>query len=149
MSEQIACPWCDAGFWAEPHPCPRLVVTVTYEPVPPTGHPYVEPRSELIWIAVDLDGTLAEGIWTPANPTREIGRPITINVAQTRELHDAGYKIWIHTSRPWTDYEIIETWLNFYKIPFNGIECGKFLALAYIDDRAIHSSVHGWLDAIS
>lgn len=108
--------------------------------------PVLQPlREKLKWVGVDLDGTLASPLWTPTNPTSEIGDPIWSNVDKLRSLVDKGYKIIIHTSRPWTDYQIIEQWLTHYKIPFKEIQCGKPLYAAYIDDRAIHADDPSWL----
>lgn len=103
------------------------------------------PRSRLLWIGVDLDGTLAEHIWTPENPTSDIGDPILENVAKLEELVAHGYKIVIHTSRGWTDYEAIETWLRFHRIPYREIQCGKPLYALYIDDRGRHADTESWL----
>jgi hypothetical protein len=103
------------------------------------------PRSELLWLAVDLDGTLAEPLWTPGNPTTEIGKPIHWNVRKLNFAVIHGYKVVIHTSRPWTDYEAIEAWLNHFEIPWHKIQCGKLLAKLYIDDRARHSEDDSWL----
>lgn len=105
----------------------------------------IPPRANLKWLAVDLDGTLAEPLWTPENPTSSIGEPISENLAKVWHAFDHGYKIVIHTSRPWTDYEAIEAWLDFYEIPFRGIVCGKILAHSYIDDRAVHASEKTWI----
>lgn len=105
----------------------------------------VEPRSFLKWIGVDLDGTLAEPLWTPGNPTNLIGGPIARNVVKLREVVKAGYKIHIHTSRPWTDFESIEHWLNLFNIPWDAIQCGKPLYALYIDDRGRHESAESWL----
>jgi len=105
----------------------------------------VPQRKDLLWLAVDLDGTLAEPIWTPENPTSAIGDPIGRNVVKLREAVRRGYKAVIHTSRPWTDYEAIEAWLVKHDIPFRGIVCGKLLAAAYVDDRAIHADDSTWL----
>lgn len=105
----------------------------------------IEPRADLLWAAVDLDGCLAEGIWTPDNPTSKIGYPIWQNVHKARDLEAAGYKIIIHTARGWTDYENIEGWCNHYHVPFRRIVCGKILAAIYIDDRARHSDAESWL----
>lgn len=104
----------------------------------------VPQRKNLLWIAVDLDGTLAEPIWTPENPTSAIGDPIKVNVLKLREAVRKGYKVVIHTSRPWSDYEAIEAWLNLHEIPFKAIQCGKLLAAAYVDDRAIHAGASNW-----
>lgn len=105
----------------------------------------VPQRSNLLWIGVDLDGTLAEPIWTPENPTPAIGDPIRRNVVKLREAVRKGYKVVIHTSRPWSDYEAIEAWLLWNDIPFKAIVCGKLLAAAYIDDRARHAEDPSWL----
>lgn len=108
-------------------------------------HPKPAPRGELKWVGVDLDGTISKPIWTPSNPTSDIGMPLWENVAKLMELHSAGYKIIIHTSRPWTDYEAIEAWANHYHIPFREIQCGKPLYAVYVDDRARHSEEDSWL----
>jgi len=108
-----------------------------YQNQPPVG--------DLMWAAVDLDGTLAEGIWTPDNPTSEIGYPIWENVHKARDLEAAGYKIIIHTSRSWTDYQNIKGWCNHYNVPCRRIVCGKLLAKVYIDDRGVHADEESWI----
>ena len=102
---------------------------MTYQSIPP--------RSDLRWIGVDLDGTIAKPIWTPDNPTSDIGDPLPRNVGRLRRAVDKGFKNVVHTSRPWTDYENIEGWLRYYGIPFKEIQCGKPLYYRYIDDRAV------------
>lgn len=102
-------------------------------------------RDRLLWIGVDLDGTLADPIWTPENPTSAIGDPIQRNVVKIREAVRRGYKAVIHTSRPWSDYETIEAWLTHNDIPFKAIVCGKLLAALYIDDRARHADDAVWI----
>ena len=54
-----------------------------------------------------------------------------------KRLYELGYKIVVHTSRHWGDYEVIEKWLNYYEIPFKFIWCGKPLVKFFIDDLAI------------
>jgi hypothetical protein len=107
--------------------------------------PDVPNREDLLWVGVDLDGTLADPIWTPSNPTSAIGDPIWPNIHKAREVARAGYKIIIHTSRPWMDYERIETWLKHYAVPFKDIQCGKPLYILYVDDRARHADAESWL----
>lgn len=108
------------------------------------------PRGDLLWIGVDLDGTLAEGIWTPDNPTSDIG-PIKVypdgRTAKEKamELVAHGYKIVVHTARSWTDYENIKEWMNYNGIPFKAIVCGKLLVKQYVDDRAISAYSVTWL----
>jgi hypothetical protein len=112
------------------------------KPVPPRS------SSNLLWAAVDLDGTLAEGIWTPDNPTAAIGDPIWDNVTKATLLVNAGYKIVVHTSRPWHDYEAIESWLRYHGFDHlwgnTRIICGKVLAAIYIDDRGRHADAKNW-----
>lgn len=107
--------------------------------------PAPNPRDQLIWLAVDLDGTLAEKVWTPDNPTSEIGEPIWKNIPKLKQAVEQGYKVVIHTARPWSDYEAIELWLNYHNIPYRAIVCGKLLAAAYVDDRAIHADEKDWV----
>ncbi|WHT20998.1 hypothetical protein N8J89_08005 [Crossiella sp. CA-258035] len=109
----------------------------------------VPPRSNLLWLAIDLDGTLAEPLWTPANPTSAIGAPIVRNVAKLREAVAHGYKVVIHTARPWTDYEPIEAWLNHHDIPWHKIQPGKILAALYVDDRGRHAEAASWLPEVT
>lgn len=102
------------------------------------------PRTELIWAAVDLDGTLAEGVWTPESNGREIGAPIQRNIDKLEELREAGYKIVIHTARGWEHYQSIESWLQYHDIHADRIVCGKLLAAVYVDDRAVESEQWSW-----
>lgn len=101
-------------------------------------------RSDLIRIGVDLDGTLAEPVWTPENPVDDIGDPIWENVEKVRALHEKGYKIYIHTSRPDYQVELVEGWLDKHGIPWRHVDCGKKLFRAYIDDRAIPANAESW-----
>jgi len=105
----------------------------------------VPQRDRLLWLAVDLDGTLAEPIWSPENPTSAIGDPIGRNVVKLREAVRRGYKAVVHTARPWSDYEAIEAWLIANDVPFRAIVCGKLLAGLYIDDRARNADESSWL----
>ena len=98
-------------------------------------------RTELIWAAIDLDGTLAEPVW----PAKSIGAPIARNVAKLFALRAAGYKVVIHTARGWEDYEMIESWLMYHNIPWDKIVCAKLLAAVYVDDKAVHESEGSWL----
>lgn len=104
-----------------------------------------KPRGNLKWLGIDLDGTIAEPLWTPDNPTSRIGDPIRRNTYKLHEAHEAGYKPVIHTARPWTDYEAIEFWLNLNAIPFKAIQCGKPLYALYVDDRGRHESAESWI----
>jgi len=103
------------------------------------------PRGELLWYAIDFDGTLATGVWTPESSGREIGVPIKENINKLWEVVRAGFKISVHTARGWEHYEAIESWLNYYEVPFRRIVCGKILAHRYVDDRAISAFDDTWL----
>lgn len=105
-------------------------------------------RTELLWAAVDFDGTIAESHWTPEDPNYEIGEPIPGAYRKAWELHREGLKIIVHTARPWSDYERIESWLTHHGFPFKRIVCGKLLANIYIDDRARHSDSTSWLPGV-
>lgn len=100
-------------------------------------------RGELIWYAVDFDSTISKGTWSIETPNAVPGPPM--NIDKLQELVDAGKKIIIHTSRPWGDYELIESWLNHYEVPFDKIVCGKLLAHRYVDDRAVNADEPSWL----
>ena len=98
-------------------------------------------RDVLKWLAVDLDGTLAE----TAFPKKGIGPPIWKNIDKVHAAHRAGWKIVIHTSRGWADYELIERWGMVLGIPIDKIVCGKLLALRYIDDRNVDINAESWI----
>lgn len=104
----------------------------------------ITPRDTLQWYGVDLDNCIAEAIW----PEPGIGEPIWENVQKMREVVEAGYKIMIHTSRYWGDYELIQAWLKHWNIDHlvKEIHCGKPLYHRYVDDKAINSETPTWLD---
>lgn len=107
------------------------------------------PRADLLWVGIDLDGTLAHSLWSIDNPTAPIGDPIWDNVQKTIRLVGGGHKVRVHTSRPWSDYELIEAWLNYWEVPFSGIICGKPLFKFYIDDRNVDPLAPDWSDPLS
>lgn len=111
----------------------------------PTEPFYIEPRygDDLIWIAVDLDDTLAHPVW----PHPGIGEPIEENIAKLYPLIDAGYKPFIYTSRHWSDLEMIRAWIIEHDIPVHKhrIICGKPLVKLFIDDKAINAEAEEWL----
>lgn len=95
--------------------------------------------------AIDLDGTLCWPTWKPDQVRTVVGDPIPENIAKLNEVVDQGYEVFIHTARPWTDYELIEAWLEHHGIPYTGIVCGKILAHRYVDDRGINARNESWL----
>lgn len=105
------------------------------------------PRDNLLWIGVDLDGTLAKPIWSADDPSTwyNVGEPIWENVAKLERAVEAGKKPIIYTARAWGAYELIEAWLIHYDIPFKAIACGKPLYAAYIDDLAVPADAESWL----
>lgn len=102
---------------------------------------YISNLEDLKWLSVDLDGNVAENIW----PERGIGKPIPMALNYYREMAEKGYKLWIHTSRSWEDYEGIERWCRDFDLPISGIVPGKFLARRYDDDRAFKPP---WVDEL-
>lgn len=110
-----------------------------------TSYPHPPPRADLRYIAVDLDGTLAEPLWTADNPTSEIGEPIIENLAKLYAAYLSGYKVVIHTSRGDHDREAIEIWCEHHGVPYERIETGKPLCVLYVDDRGRHASAESWI----
>lgn len=102
---------------------------------------YAKQKHDLIWYAIDLDGTLADSIW----PTEGIGVPLYDNVQKLKQVAQAGYKIAIFTSRPSSDHVNIENWLDDHDIPHHRIYTGKLLAKYYIDDRNKMPEEETWL----
>lgn len=91
-------------------------------------------NKDLKWVGCDFDQTL----------THNTGHPDYIPTVPLRgarefmqELIDRDYKPIVYTARHWADYEMIEAWLNEYKIPFRRIICGKPLFRYIVDDRNI------------
>lgn len=99
------------------------------------------PREELLWIGVDLDDTIAKGVW----PEPGIGEPIWENVAKVRELIEHGFKVVVYTARGWEDFELVESWLEHHDIPYNRLECGKMLLRAMVDDKNVLPESESWL----
>jgi hypothetical protein len=114
------------------------------DPRPP---PEVPERAELLWYMVDLDGCIAEAVYDSSDPSTamKIGPPILKNIAKLHEVVYAGYKVVIHTSKPWAAHEAIAAWLEHYGVPYKTIQCGKPLGHRYVDDRAINSNEESWL----
>lgn len=96
-------------------------------------------------LAIDLDGTLAYPTWEPNQKRSIVGAPIPENVAKLHAAIAAGYSVVIHTSRHWGDKPMIEDWLKLNHIPYTQVVCGKILAAAYIDDKAINARDSSWL----
>ena len=90
---------------------------------------------------VDLDGTLAKGVW----PQRHIGEPIKKNIDKLVDVFDAGYQIEIYRARPDSDRQMIEDWLVEHLVPFDTIRCGKPSYIKYFGDEAFNSKESSWL----
>lgn len=97
---------------------------------------------DLRWLAVDFDETIAKNSgypdFIPTEPLPHCKEALDFIVSK-------GYKIIIHTSRPWQDYDNIEKWLVEHEIPFRRIVCGKLMAKIYIDDRNFDTKID-WSD---
>src|SRR5215217_224066 len=113
------------------------------------GYKLPPPRSELKWLAVDFDDSICQSNWSVDNPTARPGAPIKSSVEQIHRCIGLGWKIAVHTARPWSEYEIVESWMDFHKIPFTRIICGKVLAFSYLDDRAKYIGSKDWTSGLS
>jgi hypothetical protein len=91
-------------------------------------------------VAVDFDGTLVEAVW----PKRGVGPAILSGFDKLNQLIMDGWEPVIHTSRGWHDYHVIQAYMNAMGYPNIRIVCGKLLAMAYIDDRAINATADSW-----
>lgn len=90
------------------------------------------PNDGLTWLAVDFDGTIASN---SGYPDFIPDKPLEGVKEELQHLESQGYKIIIHTARPWADYHNIENFMLNHGLPFRRIVCGKLLAKYYIDDR--------------
>jgi len=93
-------------------------------------------NNSLRWLGIDLDNTIAH----TEPPHYELQDPMPGARDALNELTKRGWKIIIHTSRPWDQYETIESWLDDQGIPFRRIVCGKLLAKYFVDDRNLEFS---------
>lgn len=89
---------------------------------------------ELKWVGIDLDKTLAHN---SGLPDFVLGEPINGAKEALEKIIEMGFKPIIYTARPYSDYNIIENWLDINKIPFRRIICGKVLLRFMIDDKNI------------
>jgi|SRR5215203_1707519 len=110
-----------------------------YDFVPP-GAPV-----NLKYYGVDLDGTLAESVWTPESPSSAIGDPIKENLVKLQEVIEAGFEVYIYTARPYSDLYMIKYWLEYWEIPHHGVICGKPLFKYIIDDRCRNAEEDSWI----
>lgn len=93
---------------------------------------YPDPSPGLEWVALDFDGILARQVW----PDPGIGALIPEGKQLADHYHDRGYKLVVHTSRPWDHHGRIWDWLRDNDIPVALVVCGKILAGLYVDDRS-------------
>lgn len=100
------------------------------------------PNDGLKWLAIDFDNCIAHNSGYPDFIPSE---PLPFCVDALNEIVKNGYKIIIHTARPWADYDNIEKWCNTHHIPFRRIVCGKLLAKYYIDDRNLNTIID-WVE---
>jgi len=86
-------------------------------------------------VVFDLDGTLSEFSET----LKTIGVPMKGSQKMMLELYRGGWKIIVHSARPVKQEEMVRVWLKTHG--FGGyvseVKCGKPLADAYVDDRAV------------
>lgn len=97
-------------------------------------------QTDLPVVGVDLDGTLAASIY----PNFGIGPPIAEGFRKLALVVEQGWEPVIHTSRGWWAYDAIKEFMAMNGYPHIRVVCGKFLAAAYIDDRAIRADDPDW-----
>jgi hypothetical protein len=95
-------------------------------------------------ICIDFDDTLFIGLWQPDNPTHEIGPPIWENINKAKKLVEDGWYIVILTARGWEDEAALAQACKDVGLDVLRVECGKPIAVGYIDDRAVHESEAEW-----
>lgn len=95
-----------------------------------------EGKNRLIY-AVDLDGTLCNGIWWGEgdHPEPHLGRIKMIN-----DLYHQGHVIIIHTGRREYMRPATEAWLHQHGVKFHAMVMNKLGADVYIDDRAVRDT---------
>jgi len=91
-------------------------------------------NQDLKWVGLDLDDTLATNA---GSPDYELGEPTKGAKEFVERIVADGLKPIIYTARGWTQYNVIEDWLNLHKIPFRRIICGKPLFVAIVDDKNV------------
>ena len=93
-----------------------------------------DPESRFKVIGVDLDKTIAKN---SPHPDYDLLEPIDGAWESLNYLHHHGWDIFIYTSRPWHDYNMIKDWLDRYDFEYDGIICGKLFCKWMVDDRNI------------
>ncbi len=104
----------------------------------------VLPLGKRLTIAIDIDGTVADGFAinfskVDKNPTELLkAKPRKGAVEAVRKLYRQGHTIVFHSSRNKGSKAITKKWLEMHGFPFHHIVMEKFVAHVYIDDRAIN-----------
>ena len=101
------------------------------------------PLGEKLTIAIDVDGTVADCKDIDFEKVKKDpyelmkAKPIKGALDAVKKLFAEGHKIVFHTSRDDSSKGVTKQWLEKHGFPFHHIECDKFVAHVYIDDRAI------------
>jgi uncharacterized HAD superfamily protein len=108
----------------------------------------VLPLGKKLTIAIDVDGTVADGknfdfCKVDKNPRELLKvKPIKGAVEAVKKLYKQGHQIVFHTSRNKKCKKITQEWLDLHGFPYHHIEMEKFVSHVYLDDRAIR--VDNW-----
>ena len=101
--------------------------------------------NDLKWIGIDFDDVIAGN---SGYPDYVLGEPLSGSKEALEQIRDNGWKAIIYTARPWSQYIVVEDYLNTHQIPFKAIVCGKVLLRWMIDDKNIE--FHGdWKETLS
>ncbi len=104
----------------------------------------VLPLGKKLTIAIDIDGTVADGFAinfskVDKNPDELLkAKPRKGAVEAVRKLYRQGHTIVFHSSRNEGSKAVTKKWLKTHGFPFHHVVMEKFVAHIYIDDRAIN-----------
>jgi uncharacterized HAD superfamily protein len=102
------------------------------------------PLGKKLTIAIDIDGTVADSSKidfdkaddNPNELMKAVPRSGAVKAVQ--KLHGQGHTIVFHTARGNDCKKVTARWLKKHGFPFHHLECEKFVAHVYIDDRAVN-----------
>ena len=86
-------------------------------------------------LCVDFDGTITQGnieYWNGETP-----QPDEAVIQAVREHYYNHGLVVVWTARPWSEANMVASWLVQWGVPYHGIRCNKGSGDLYVDDKAI------------